>query len=331
MRSPPRLVQLLFAGAAVLFVYSMSSTVAPAPSRAPRRLSTAAFEPPAASLTSSTGAEDGLQPRTAAAGADAAFWLPAPLAGGARTAAQQISACKSRRGPAQQRKLNIISPCQSDDTACKIVSRAAARSLLIIGVAATPDREKRKELLSAARDVVGTGQLLAVVTDTASTELAQSLGLAWWRLGMLGHAVVGTSGRAMGQSTSLTAMTWHAAARLIRAGATVVVSSGRVHWHASPFEHLAADVDVEAAQAGERSSRGAVVGVHDPPMGWSAYGQTMTCPLLSSHVVALMPTTAAAELSSQLASMIDARLAPPAVGVSVSSAPPAVGVSVSSR
>ena len=316
MRSPPRLVQLLFAGAAVLFVYTMSSTVAPAPSRAPRRLSTAAFEPPAASLTSSTGAEDGLQPRTAAAGADAAFWLPAPLA---RTAAQQISACKSRRGPAQQRKLNIISPCQSDDTACKIVSRATARSLLVIGVVATPDGEKRKELLSAARDVVGTGQLLAVVTDTASAELAQSLGLAWWRLGTFGRAVVGTSGRAMGQSASLTAMTWHAAALLIRAGATVVVSSGRIHWHASPFEHLAADVDVEAAQAGDRSSRGAVVGVHDPPMGWSAYGQTMTCPLLSPHVVALQPTTAAAEIASQLASMIDARIAPPAVGVIVSS------------
>jgi hypothetical protein len=122
----------------------------------------------------------------------------------------------------------------------------------------------------------------------------------------------------MGQSASLTAMTWHAAALLIRAGATVVVSSGRIHWHASPFEHLAADVDVEAAQAGDRSSRGAVVGVHDPPMGWSAYGQTMTCPLLSPHVVALQPTTAAAELASQLASMIDARLAPPAVGVRIS-------------
>jgi hypothetical protein len=170
MRTPPLLVQLLFACAAVLFVYSMSSTVAPAPSRAPRRLSTAAFEPPAASRTSS-GAEDGLQPLTAAAGADASFWLPAPLAGGARTAAQQISACKSRRGPAQQRKLSIISPCQSDDTACKIVSRATARSVLVIGVAATPDGEKRKELLSAARDVVGTGELLAVVSDTAAIDL----------------------------------------------------------------------------------------------------------------------------------------------------------------
>ena len=60
------------------------------------------------------------------------------------------------------------------------------------------------------------------------------------------------------------------------------------------------------------------MGVHDPPMGWSAYGQTMTCPLLSPHVVALQPTTAAAELASQLAAMIDARLAPPAVGVRIS-------------
>jgi hypothetical protein len=172
---------------------------------------------------------------------------------------------------------------------------------------------------SPRRPLLPTGQLLAVVSDTSSAELAQSLGLAWWRLGTFGRAVVGTSGRAVvGQSASLTAMTWHAAALLIRAGATVVVSSGRIHWHASPFEHLAADVDVEAAQAGDRSSRGAVVGVHDPPMGWSAYGQTMTCPLLSPHVVALQPTTAAAELASQLASMIDARLAPPAVGVSVS-------------
>ena len=51
-------------------------------------------------------------------------------------------------------------------------------------------------------------------------------------------------------------------------------------------------------------SRGSVVGVHDPPMGWSAYGQSMACPMLDPAVVALHPTAPAAELAAQLANRL---------------------------
>ena len=44
-----------------------------------------------------------------------------------------------------------------------------------------------------------------------------------------------------------------------------------------------------------------MVGVHDPPMGWSAYGQTMTVPWLSADAVALAATEAAAELAAAMA------------------------------
>ena len=50
---------------------------------------------------------------------------------------------------------------------------------------------------------------------------------------------------------------------------------------------------------GGAEARGAVVGVHDPPMGWSAYGQTMTVPWLSADAVALAATEEAAELAAR--------------------------------
>ena len=57
-------------------------------------------------------------------------------------------------------------------------------------------------------------------------------------------------------------------------------------------------------------ARGAVVGVHDPPMGWSAYGQTMTLPWLNADAVALAATQEAAELAAAMAA---AHLAEPDV------------------
>ena len=52
---------------------------------------------------------------------------------------------------------------------------------------------------------------------------------------------------------------------------------------------------------GGAEARGAVVGVHDPPMGWSAYGQTMAVPWLSADAVALAATEEAAELAAAMA------------------------------
>ena len=78
-------------------------------------------------------------------------------------------------------------------------------------------------------------------------------------------------------------------------------SGGDVLWLASPFAHLSRDVDLEAAQLGGGEVRGAVVGVHDPPMGWSAYGQTMTLPWLNADAVALAATEAASELAAAMA------------------------------
>ena len=52
---------------------------------------------------------------------------------------------------------------------------------------------------------------------------------------------------------------------------------------------------------GGGEARGAVVGVHDPPMGWSAYGQTMTLPWLNADAVALAATQEAAELATAMA------------------------------
>jgi hypothetical protein len=80
-----------------------------------------------------------------------------------------------------------------------------------------------------------------------------------------------------------------------------VRSGGSLLWLASPFAHLSRDVDLEAAQLGGGEARGAVVGVHDPPMGWSAYGQTMTLPWLNADAVALAATREAAELAAAMA------------------------------
>jgi hypothetical protein len=185
-----------------------------------------------------------------------------------------------------------VSPCQAGDpVACELARRSADRKFLLLTL--TASTATTRERLTAARDAVVAGQLLLIVTDTAGAELAQSLGIAWWRVPPSPDL------KSNAAAASATSAQWRGASLLVRAGCTVVLSTGRVMWHANPFAHLAGDVDVEAAQTGS-GSRGSVIGVHDPPMGWSAYGQTMTAPLLDSSVVALQPTFAAAELAAQM-------------------------------
>lgn len=185
--------------------------------------------------------------------------------------------------------------------ACVLASAATDRAVLLLSSnGASVGLQQR---LTAARDAVARGQLVLVSTNAEAAAIAQSLNVAWYRPG--GH--LRPAGTAIDTAAAV-AMQWRAASRFLRLGCTVVVSTSRVTWRNSPFPHLARDVDVEAAQlqsSGSSASRGSVVGVHDPPMGWSAYGQTMTCPLLDPAVVGLQPTAAAAELADQLAARIE--------------------------
>jgi hypothetical protein len=218
--------------------------------------------------------------------------------------------------PAQQTSLHLLAGSSStggcdqareeDAALCMVAVRAADRSVLLMSSnGADPGLRDR---LVAARGAVGANQLLLVATTAEAAQLAQSLGIGWYRPaaspeGGDGAVKVGTVARTL-------ALQWRTASRLLLMGCTVVVSAARVTWHRSPFPHLARDVDVEVAQlpgGGDSPSRGAVVGVQDPPMGWSAYGQTMTCPLLDPSVVASQPTRAAAELAASLAHHLEGR------------------------
>lgn len=187
--------------------------------------------------------------------------------------------------------------------------------------------------LLVAQRAVGS-RLLLVACSRAQAELAQALGVAWWRLP--------PAPSARGASSAL----WRAAAALLSSGLAVLVSSsgtrgmgedagagtgagggggwaasagrgggagwagadwasgGGALWLADPWAHLSRDVDVEVSQLLDplaRADKGSVVGTSDPPMGWSAYAQSMATPLLDPCVVALQPTSAAAELASAYA------------------------------
>ena len=121
--------------------------------------------------------------------------------------------------------------------------------------------------IAMAREAAGRSHLLVVAADDRAARLAERLGVAWWR-------------PPLGTAAPLASLQWGAAAALLRAGVAVVLGDASVVWRASPFAHLSRDADVEAAQrlAGRAQPRGSVVGVSDPPMGWSAYGQTMAVP-----------------------------------------------------
>ena len=73
-----------------------------------------------------------------------------------------------------------------------------------------------------------------------------------------------------------------------------------------PSGALALDVDVEAPQVLREGGRGQVVGLSDPPMGWSAYSQSMSIPALDDAFVGLQPTRAAASLAAQIAVLLAA-------------------------
>ena len=280
MRRPPLLVQLLFCGAISLFIYSTTSPIA---------------KPQGPTLHSQTASAANFVAAPQPSSSDGVFWLP-PLDG--VRAAKTVSGCAPAPGP-KQRKLEAVplTPCQStDETACALASNAPERSLLVLSLdASAVSDKKRTQRLMAARDAVAPGQLIVIVVDANAAQHLQSIGVGWWRLP---------------STTSPLVAQWRAAALLLRAGCSVVVGGSRIKWNGSPFSHLYNDVDVQAAQdnGGQREQRGNVIGVHDPPMGWSAYGQTMTVPLLLPDLVALQPTLPSAELASQMAYRIQSRL-----------------------
>ena len=168
--------------------------------------------------------------------------------------------------------------------ACMLALSAVATDGELLLLAASADHlDGLEPSLTAARSAVG-GQLLIVATDEIARARADALGIAWWYLPT--------------PSVHLPATHWRAAALLLRNGISVLVSSPAVRWHSNPFSHLSRDVDVEVVQLGGMYERGAVESVHDPPMGWSAYAQTMAQPLLDASLVALHASSPSAELAS---------------------------------
>ena len=309
MRRPPLLVVILFAmGTALLFISLSMPTTATA-GKAEASAGIVLF-PPSAPTTVANSSQVILH---SASSLNPSYWLPSTAGTSSSSLARTstVAGCGPMPGPAgQQTELRRIPPAsqatcddfQGDDmVACVLASAATDRAVLLLSSnGASVGLQQR---LTAARDAVARGQLVLVSTNAEAAAVAQSLNVAWYRPG--GH--LRPAGTAIDTAAAV-AMQWRAASRFLRLGCTVVVSTSRVTWRNSPFPHLARDVDVEAAQlqsGGSSASRGSVVGVHDPPMGWSAYGQTMTCPLLDPAVVGLQPTAAAAELADQLAARIE--------------------------
>jgi len=236
------------------------------------------------------------------------YWVPAADSSASAVA---VDRCGPAPGPAaQQEPLALLAKpatCAASlagdaASACRLAaSRIGTRGeLLVIGAS---DGGGTAEELAAlarrlllARRAVGS-RLLLVATSAEQAELASQLNIGWWRLP--------PAPSAHGATSAL----WRAAAALLRSGLAVVVSSdapGRpgALWAADPFAHLSRDVDLEAVQLGEiprRRDRGSVVGTSDPPMGWSAYAQSMAMPLVDPAVASLHPTGAAAELAAAYA------------------------------
>ena len=147
--------------------------------------------------------------------------------------------------------------------------------------------------IAMAREAAGRSHLLVVAADDRAARLAERLGVAWWR-------------PPLETAAPLASLQWGAAAALLRAAVAVVLGDASVVWRASPFAHLSRDADVEAAQrtGGRAQPRGSVVGVSDPPMGWSAYGQTMAVPEIDPAVAALQPTHEAAAVAAAMAAAL---------------------------
>ena len=243
------------------------------------------------------------------------FWLPETIAPASVTV---VSRCGPAPGPASgQESLNPIQkpttcPRELDGirlSACKISTShiCTEGELLLLGVAdgarrAADDSHRLQVLITQlrmAKRAVGS-RLLLICSTHAEAELAQRLDIGWWHV----PSATGEYGA--------TSALWRATAALLRVGVAVIASPGSwvapagiasdtTIWLANPWTHISRDVDVEAAQLAEvggKPDRGMVVGTSDPPMGWSAYAQTMTTPLLDPTVVALQPTEAAFELAN---------------------------------
>ena len=223
------------------------------------------------------------------------------------TAPQSASPKSSARGGASEGS--------AAGFACAVAASASEVIILAAG-AGTRSEALRKRLL-AARDVLSgppsqpraPKRVLLITGDVDVEALATSLGIAWIADAAL-TGVVRTigggggggggggdgGGGALSTEPTPTVAQWRLAAMLLRRGCRVAVSGAAVLWHASPFAHATADVDVQAAQLGGSDGRGSVIGVHDPPMGWSAYGQTSTRNAASSDKRPLLlgPTALAA-------------------------------------
>ncbi len=311
-----RLAQLLFlaGGAALLYTLSAQVFQLSQPQLPPRavQLTTAKPQPQPqehqAQAAGPTTTAPSSEPAAAAAAGSEAFWLPPSSAAASSTA--PVSGCgpapgnpKSQRAPVLLERGSQNPGCASatgvQQVACKLAAAAVDGEVLLLAGTGKQSLEALRLRLLAAREAAR-GQLLLLALDAPARELAQRLGVGWWAM---------PPAWPLDSLAAVEAAHWAAAAHLLRAGCAVVRSGQGVLWLASPFAHLSRDVDLEAAQRGGGEARGAVVGVHDPPMGWSAYGQTMTVPWLDAAVVSLSATAEAAELA---AAMAHAHLAEPA-------------------
>ena len=240
MRRPPLLVLLLFGGALVLWCSQAFPLSASGP-----KLAQPVPDMSAGPVT----------PREA----NADFWLPTVLKAGPTP----TPTCVARPGETNaQRVLKKVRRASTASCpqgvlaiACAVAERASDVVVLAPG-AGTRSEALRQRLLSARDAIVPRGRMvLLVALDKELEELARSVGIGYWRV------------KAMpGGGSNAEAAPWHAAAHLLRAGCTVVVSSPSIRWAADPFGSFSRDVDVEAAQMGGSAAAGSVIGVHDPPM-----------------------------------------------------------------
>ena len=313
----PRFIRILFALGGAAILYNLS-TQQQQPAATPRRTAAAVAAAAASAAATAAAAASTPPPQqqspqlhtAAATSSGARFWLP-PQPESIPRLTSPVSGCGPAPGKTPNQRAPVLlgrgeesalcaSASGEQRTACTIAAAALEGELLLLVGTASQSLESLRLRLTGARAAAG-GQLLLVALDAPARDVAQRLGVAWWMI---------EPPAPLESAAAVEAAHWRAAELLLRAGCSVVRSGGGVLWVASPFAHLSRDVDVEAAQLGGGEARGSVVGVHDPPMGWSAYGQTMTVPWLSAAVVALTATAEAAELAFAMA---HAHLASPAL------------------
>lgn len=187
------------------------------------------------------------------------FWLPDASAPHAVRVAAVVRGCEGQSGPSNSQQPLVRlppatcsggAPSTDSDIACFIASRARHQLLL---VSSSTRSEALRTTLLAARAAVEPGQLLMVTHDADVAALAQSIGVGWWAAAR--RPADATASRSGEVAASMTlpadaAARWHATSLLVRSGAVVVQAAAHITWRASPFPHLAADVDIEAPELG---------------------------------------------------------------------------------